>query len=826
MVHLSSLPKLLLPPLKDACLQPDGSNPSANADEKSCPGQTRSRIPSATITLVFDKAADEGGLGVLNSSRKTLERAPHAAGTYILGIVCFYLALSGLVTLGAEMDVGSSSAPSCESESDKAGVSVVAPVSPRSASPPPPMAASTTQGMSPLRSSLKLAGSGAPASASAPAASERSAGNAEKDAGLVPLLVIPDGLSPILPTSRSLRAGAGAILDGAAASDREQPAEGSSEGSSPHLGARSSFGQWSSFLLSFCLPYIAIVAMALLSRAGTYRVQVAGGFAEYHHQETDERVFEALVQAVDNNWWDYSLVGPTLDGSGGGGRDVVAKLGLSPENYGDPLFIHPPLFVYSSMLLRRYLGLSLPSVSLAFHLGVLLLIPLLMRLAALEMKDEWKHHRRDRVHDLAVSVEDAATSGWEGKGGGGTNARERSRKLSPKALQAAGGGFARAFSAVNPPPATGLHGHYSVGAASLWATILFALDPLCFFSSQKFWIDNALMFFVTLSAVVHMHLWRREAVRRYHRGSPSRVGLRMATRALFSGVMYGVLVLNCKITGLALLPFMLMWMLVTALEVASVGRIVCCCFFPFLLGAVGAYAPWAILYQLRTGRLMPNAWPSRSLLATSAFVRSAVGKPPTYYAKTLLEFSPMQAVGALFGTLVFLRFAGKLCWQFLHCSSRKSRINGENIVPYGCSGRLCALSVWPLAFLAGLTLVGVLGGGFQSRFIVPIVPATSVLAAQCIYRAGAWSSSLVSSSSSATAAVYVLAALALAHAAVHCYYYGILFSNLYADLDQSALAALSGLLAAPYSPMQSAASMREMLAFLAHYGVNLKGGGP
>ena len=60
------------------------------------------------------------------------------------------------------------------------------------------------------------------------------------------------------------------------------------------------------------------------------------------------------MEAVEARPWAYSLAGHPL----------VDALRLAPENYGDRLFIHPPLFVYSMALLRRVARLPLPGYAL------------------------------------------------------------------------------------------------------------------------------------------------------------------------------------------------------------------------------------------------------------------------------------------------------------------------------------------------------------------------------------------------------------------------------------------------------------------------------
>jgi len=64
------------------------------------------------------------------------------------------------------------------------------------------------------------------------------------------------------------------------------------------------------------------------------------------------------VHSVLNDWKDYTL----------SNKDILLRLRLSQENYRDPLFIHPPFFVYSSALLS-YVGVSLAIVPTLFVLA-------------------------------------------------------------------------------------------------------------------------------------------------------------------------------------------------------------------------------------------------------------------------------------------------------------------------------------------------------------------------------------------------------------------------------------------------------------------------
>eukprot|EP00605_Chrysophyceae_sp_TOSAG23-4_P000995 GSChrysophyteH1.ASY1.ANO1.1096.1 assembled CDS len=494
------------------------------------------------------------------------------------------------------------------------------------------------------------------------------------------------------------------------------------------------------------VAFAIIIILAIVLRLGTYRLVVTDGISEYHHNETDERIFEYLIQSVSKDWRDYSL----------GGKEIISRLRLSRENYDDAIFIHPPNFVYFSMYLQTTFGLSLPSISLLFHVATMILIPFIVYFG-----------------DETTTAADFVS-----------------------------------------PPTSSQNTNYSTGAVTLWSVLIFSLDPLAFFCSQKFWIDNALLFCITLAVAIHVFTWRRTAVRM------PRSRFMQVCRSFLSGIIYGALVLNCKVTGLALLPFMIAWIVVSQSESSRIRNIFSLSIVPYILGTCISHAPWLYIYHLHTDRWVPNAWPSVSMLQTSVFVRNALNKSVWFYLQMLLEFSPLHVLGILFGILVCITYTSKQIWQTCHSTSRRARINGDNFVTFGSSGRITALLIWPLSFLVGCTLVGVAGGGYQSRFILPIIPATSILAARIIHRA----SSLRAGYNALSAATHVLVSLALAYCAMHCLYYGMMFPNLYADLDKSVVSILYSTLGSFYHPISTPESMNDMLKFLGHYGVHLRQG--
>jgi hypothetical protein len=554
-----------------------------------------------------------------------------------------------------------------------------------------------------------------------------------------------------------------------------------------------------------------IVILFVAVRMGTFRaLETSDGLSSYHHQETDERIFESLVNSVLSDWRAYSLQG----------TGMIAQLGLSIENYGDAVFIHPPLFVYTLAVLRGVVGLALPASILVMHAAMLFLV----RELALIMgqRSEW-----------------AAT----------TN-----------------------------------------DTAGVLAMVVYTCCPLGAFCSQKVWIDNALAFSVTLCAVLQLRLWQPVTASTSAgvdspatgnstssgsppaaaaklkpaataSSSPTKSGgsviLSITQRATLSGLMFGALVLNCKVTGLALAPFMVLAMLPRVLlarsssssssssqqasNLATKGATpwtseVSAVLLGFLLGAVCAHGPWVWYYHYTTGRWMPNAWPSPSLIAHNKFLQRAVSHPWHYYLSTLLRFSPAACVGLLATALrpVSIWYHKRRLRQ----ASRKT----ERVAMW-----CLILAAWPGAFLAGLTLLGVMGAGFQARFALPVVPAACVLTAHhCVAMAlllsrqqaeaakkevatasaGGYNVIVVSPSASTEAGLpggvnLLILALLLIYSSVHVLYYAVLFPNFYADLDLSLFDVVVKTLDAKFSPISTPQCMSEMLVFLKHYGVHL-----
>lgn len=87
---------------------------------------------------------------------------------------------------------------------------------------------------------------------------------------------------------------------------------------------------------------------------------------------------------------------------------------------------------------------------------------------------------------------------------------------------------------------------------SLRAGWLFLLCPLAWFCSQKLWIDNALVFSCTMAWMVHVYLLNVCVPL----SLPQALG-----RHVVSGLIFGGLSMNTKITALAMLPALCLWTL-------------------------------------------------------------------------------------------------------------------------------------------------------------------------------------------------------------------------------------------------------------------------
>lgn len=187
------------------------------------------------------------------------------------------------------------------------------------------------------------------------------------------------------------------------------------------------------------------------------------------------------------------------------------------------------------------------------------------------------------------------------------------------------------------------------------------------------------------------------------------------------------------------------------------------------------------------------------MLRHSKFVAAAVAKPYHYYFSTLSVFSPIHIVGLAVGVILSGRIALKL---FFVCDQTWAKFYSRQ------DDIIAVLLLWPLGFLVGLTILGVLGAGFQTRFLAPILPATSILGSYCAING--------------QHTMFIgLFSLLLAYSAIHFFVYGILLAPLLADLDYSVWNIIYTIIISPYHSPETTDKFVDVLKFLKHYGITI-----
>jgi hypothetical protein len=301
---------------------------------------------------------------------------------------------------------------------------------------------------------------------------------------------------------------------------------------------------------------------------------------------------------------------------------------------------------------------------------------------------------------------------------------------------------------------------------SLLTMALLLVCPVAAFCAQKLWLDNALLLTATLCAALHMRCVRADR----------------AWLCACSGLCYGGLALNTKLTALGLLPFLLAWILShpphphpppqppqrrrRRRHAAAAAAWRCLC---FLLGATLGHAPWLLLYQRATGRWLPSAWPSPQLQQRFPFLQQAVQRPWHHYFTLLCTLHPAY----LLGLVLVLACAGQ---AYRRVRRQQQQLQMDDAL------RLLVLALYPLSFLLALTLLGMLGAGYQARFLLPALPGLALLGAVAIH--------LLLRRWGDNAGLQVLLLLLGAYAAMHALYYGLLAPTLHADVEQSVFSML------------------------------------
>lgn len=376
---------------------------------------------------------------------------------------------------------------------------------------------------------------------------------------------------------------------------------------------------------------------------------------------------------------------------------------------------------------------------------------------------------------------------------------------------------------------------------------------------------------------------------------------------IVSGFFCGCIALNCKVTAAAILPFLLLWIFwqrhiaqqlhyfaastqyhtfngipshdderlldFTSLKERCLDVLYHC--VAFIAGVLIGHGPWLIVHKVYTGRVLPNAWPSATMLRTSAFVRAAVNKPWHTYLSMLARLAPGYLLGLLFVLLFVVyillvqqkRFAclvlypqklGLFQRQFPYLPQQQQQQQGSHLVSQHSEDHWDAavlvpvitllLSVWPLAFLLSLTALGSLGAGYQSRFLLPALPGLAIVASSGIE----WltqrlplqqqqqqqeqqlqqeeevlrpctrccSEQQVAAAAARVAAVRMCFSLAVMYGTCNAFYYGVLYAPLFAELDVSSIDIIQTVLEHTSHQPASRQSFEDTLRFMLHYGLN------
>jgi 4-amino-4-deoxy-L-arabinose transferase-like glycosyltransferase len=213
----------------------------------------------------------------------------------------------------------------------------------------------------------------------------------------------------------------------------------------------------------------------------------------------------------------------------------------------------------------------------------------------------------------------------------------------------------------------------------LWAAFLMAVCPVTWFVSQHIWLDNMLILMATASVAVH--LWAAER--------------KTAAAYAVSGVFFSVAFLS-KVTGaLVIFPLVtITWL--RDCEGLSLKK--AAAFFAPVAVLCGG---WELAMRLANGMWLPEL-PSTGLVRQAHFVAYTLARSWTYYLTSIMALSPVYA------------FA-------LVPASRTKAQDGP-------------LWVWFLAFWAALTLFGLRGGQYVTRYVAPGYPALALLAAKPLPR--------------------------------------------------------------------------------------------
>ena len=220
-----------------------------------------------------------------------------------------------------------------------------------------------------------------------------------------------------------------------------------------------------------------------------------------------------------------------------------------------------------------------------------------------------------------------------------------------------------------------------ISLPAFWLPVLgVSADPLLMFVSRRLWIDSLLG---GLTALVVATVLVAEGKRR------------RAVLAVGGGLL-GLAAL-AKLTALILVPVVL----IAGVRADATWKDRTLSLAAMFLPVAILVAPWLLLFYLQYGVLTPS-WvqPDARLMELFPFVRAAVGRPWYYYGAKLLVIMPLALVAA------WLLIRERHLWR---------------------NAAIQIAAAWFSVVVVTLTLMGIVGYGFQMRHITSAVAAVYVI---------------------------------------------------------------------------------------------------
>jgi hypothetical protein len=183
------------------------------------------------------------------------------------------------------------------------------------------------------------------------------------------------------------------------------------------------------------------------------------------------------------------------------------------------------------------------------------------------------------------------------------------------------------------------------------------------------------------------------------------------------------------------------------------------------------------------------------------YIRAVINRPVYYYAWSLLNFAPVHLCG-LVAVAVFL-----IVSLARYCSRSHKPISEELLI-------IVIFSVWPLAFLIGLTALGWLGAGYQLRFLVPMLPSTAIVTTFM---------TLVLQKFHPELSVVYSAIVGLSSVVTLCLgvYYGLFYAPFFADVSFNLMEIVGVIILSPYHTLSMKSVADETTTFMKHFGMKL-----